>query len=88
MNGMRVASFFAGAGGLDLGFKNQGFDIVYAIIANGVIPTLRYYLRLIRNPAEIFPAYTELLKSDKAISHEHGVTWNDIVLRSDPKSES
>ena len=30
MNPIRVASFFAGAGGLDLGFKQAGFDIVYA----------------------------------------------------------
>ena len=27
---MRVASFFSGAGGLDLGFENAGFEIVYA----------------------------------------------------------
>lgn len=27
---MRICSFFSGAGGLDLGFKNAGFDIVYA----------------------------------------------------------
>ena len=27
---MKVASFFSGAGGLDLGFENAGFEIVYA----------------------------------------------------------
>lgn len=27
---MKVASFFSGAGGLDLGFENAGFDIVFA----------------------------------------------------------
>lgn len=27
---MRVVSFFAGAGGLDLGFENAGFDVVWA----------------------------------------------------------
>jgi DNA (cytosine-5)-methyltransferase 1 len=27
---MRIASFFAGAGGLDLGFEQAGFDVVWA----------------------------------------------------------
>ena len=27
---MKVVSFFAGAGGLDLGFENSGFDIIWA----------------------------------------------------------
>ena len=27
---MKVASFFSGAGGLDIGFENAGFEVVYA----------------------------------------------------------
>lgn len=27
---MKIVSFFAGAGGLDLGFENAGFDVVWA----------------------------------------------------------
>ncbi len=27
---LKIVSFFSGAGGLDLGFKNSGFDIIYA----------------------------------------------------------
>ncbi|MBV6526782.1 DNA cytosine methyltransferase, partial [Ursidibacter maritimus] len=27
---MRCASFFAGVGGIDLGFQQAGFDIIYA----------------------------------------------------------
>lgn len=27
---MKIASFFSGAGGLDLGFEKAGFDVVYA----------------------------------------------------------
>ena len=27
---MKVVSFFAGAGGLDLGFQKSGFDVIWA----------------------------------------------------------
>lgn len=50
------------------------------IIVNGVIPTLRYSLRLVSDPAAIFQSYTALMNSDPAIGHEHRVQWNNIVL--------
>lgn len=52
------------------------------IIANGVLPTIRYYLRLVENPANIFSHYLDLVKSDKSLSHEHREQWNKIVLNS------
>jgi DNA (cytosine-5)-methyltransferase 1 len=52
------------------------------IIANGVLPTIRYYLRLVNEPSEIFPKYVEMLKTETAISHDHRVEWNEIVLHS------
>lgn len=50
------------------------------IIANGVLPTIRYYLRLVENPSSIFAPYLELVRSDKGLSHEHREHWNKIVL--------
>lgn len=50
------------------------------IIANGVIPTLKYYLRMVDNPASIFQPYVDLLKKDTALTHEHREYWNNVVL--------
>ncbi len=50
------------------------------VIVNGVLPTIKYFLRLLKNPASIFPAYVHLLGTDTAISFEHKQTWNDIVI--------
>jgi len=50
------------------------------VIANGVMPTIRYYLRLLEDPSTIFPAYVELLKSDKSIAHEHRTAWNEVIM--------
>jgi DNA (cytosine-5)-methyltransferase 1 len=50
------------------------------IIVNGVIPTMRYYLRLADNPTTIFEHYTEHLKNDTDIGFEHRERWNEIVL--------
>lgn len=50
------------------------------VIANGVMPTIRYYLRLLDNPSAVFPVYVELLRRDKAIAHEHRTAWNNVVM--------
>ena len=49
------------------------------VIINGVLPSIKYYLRLLRDPARIFPIYADLLQKDKSIGHEHRETWNLIV---------
>ena len=49
------------------------------VIANGVIPSLKYYLRLLSDPSKVFPKYVELLKTDKAIAHEHREVWNKLA---------
>ncbi len=49
------------------------------IIVNGVLPTLQYYLRLLSDPSKVLPEYAALLKSEKAISHEHREVWNLIA---------
>ena len=49
------------------------------VIVNGVLPTLRYYLRLVSDPSKIFPNYVELLKTDTDIGYEHRERWNQII---------
>ena len=49
------------------------------IIVNGVLPTLKYYLRLLSDPSQVLPEYAALLKSEKAVSHEHREVWNKIA---------
>jgi DNA (cytosine-5)-methyltransferase 1 len=51
------------------------------IIANGVIPTIRYYLRLLVDPSAVFQEYAFLLETDKAIKHEHREIWNKIAIQ-------
>lgn len=49
------------------------------IIVNGVLSTLKYYLRLLSDPGKVLPEYTALLKSEKTVSHEHREVWNKIA---------
>jgi len=48
------------------------------LIANGVIPSIKYYLRLLSNPGAILPVYVECLKEDTALGFEHRDVWNKL----------
>ena len=49
------------------------------VIVNGVYTTLKYYLRLVTDPAEFIDRYVELLKVDETIKFQHKVAWNEII---------
>ena len=49
------------------------------VIVNGVYDTIKYYLRLIKDPAEFIDRYVELMKEDETVKFQHKVAWNDLV---------
>ena len=49
------------------------------VIVNGVYASLRYYLRLLKSPAEFIDRYVDLLKTDETIKFQHKTAWNDAV---------
>ena len=50
------------------------------MIVNGVVPTIKYYLRLLESPGAVLPEYVKLLVADTAIGYEHRDTWNKIAI--------
>jgi len=48
------------------------------VIINGIIASLKYYLRLI-SPSEFLKIYTENLKKDKEVKEEHLKAWESIL---------
>lgn len=49
------------------------------VIVNGVYSSLKYYLRLLKDPAEFVSSYVELLKQDPTIKYAHKDAWNSLV---------
>lgn len=49
------------------------------LIVNGIMPTLKYYLRLLSNTFEFIDNYVNLLENDKALKFEHKERWNKII---------
>lgn len=49
------------------------------IILNGVLQTIRYYLRLISNLEDFITNYSEIVSSDLELQTVHKKVWNSIV---------
>lgn len=51
------------------------------IIVNGVLPTIKYYLRLVNDLSEFINDYSALIEQDCEINFEHKQKWNEIITR-------
>jgi DNA (cytosine-5)-methyltransferase 1 len=48
------------------------------IIVNGVLETIKYYLRLIDSPSSFINRYTALVEVDEDLDYEHRIAWNAV----------
>ena len=49
------------------------------VIANGLISSLKYYLRLLEDTSKFIDFYVNLLETDSTLKYEHKSTWNKII---------
>ena len=49
------------------------------VIINGVIPTIKYYLRLLSDTDEFIENYIKNLQEDDEINYEHKIAWNNML---------
>ena len=49
------------------------------LIVNGVYPTLRYYLRLIKSTDEFVSDYVSHLETDPSVTFQMKQAWNEII---------
>lgn len=60
---------------IDLIRKEHGCQI----IINGILETIKYYLRLINDTNEFLDNYKELIENDDVIKKEHKLVWNELI---------
>jgi len=51
------------------------------IVINGVLPTLKYYLRLVSNLEIFISLYSQLIQKDSELKACHKEKWNELILR-------
>lgn len=58
-------------------FENHGCQI----IINGLIPTIKYYLRLISNLCDFVDNYSTSVEIDNELQKEHKEKWNELIKK-------
>jgi len=53
------------------------------VIINGLLPTLKYYLRLISNLDKFINNYSKLIEQDKELKPIHKTVWNELLKNLD-----
>lgn len=51
------------------------------IIINGLLPTIKYYLRLISNLEDFINYYCQLVQEDKELQKIHKEKWNELIAK-------
>ena len=49
------------------------------VIINGILPTLKYYLRLVTSVEDFIEGYSLLVEQDKELQAVHKIKWNQIL---------
>lgn len=49
------------------------------VIVNGIIPTIKYYLRLIMSVEKFLEDYSQLVERDRELQAVHKIQWNNIL---------
>lgn len=52
----------------------------YQVILNGIIPTLKYYFRLLMSLENFIDKYSKLIELDQELQVVHKTKWNKIIL--------
>ena len=56
------------------------------VIINGIIPTLKYYLRLVSDLKEFIKIYSSSIEKDKELKLIHKTKWNEYLTELDAKT--
>lgn len=59
--------------------KKIGDEHGCQVIVNGVLPSIKYYLRLIENLDEFIDKYSALVEGDNELKREYKIKWNELI---------